>query len=184
MWATPYIVRIYKDIEEGSFCILPVCPYITRRSIPSLALEPTSSGFRYIQKNSGDSQPCGTNQVVDYWIFHSQLDTVGLADLQPENQSHVCEREIHSISSVTLENIDNTDIHYLIPCFNILKSCQTQNIKITYDPYLLSESFRDWVWRHSPVIPTFRRWEQGDCLQGYPGIHCKSQASLYYIERP
>ena len=34
-----------KDMEEGSFCSLPACSCLASKSIPSLALEPTSLGF-------------------------------------------------------------------------------------------------------------------------------------------
>lgn len=53
-----------KDMEVGSFCSLPACPYLAGKSIPSLATEPTL-GFQYILKTSRDIQPHGLN---NYWI--------------------------------------------------------------------------------------------------------------------
>jgi hypothetical protein len=42
---------MYEDVEEGSFS-LPACSPFASKSIPSLALEPTSSGFQHLLKTS------------------------------------------------------------------------------------------------------------------------------------
>ena len=44
--------NLHKNIEDASICSLPACPHLACTSIPSLALEPTSSGFQHIQKTS------------------------------------------------------------------------------------------------------------------------------------
>jgi hypothetical protein len=54
IWAMPSAGSLYKDIEEGSFCSLPACPCLDSTSIPSQALEPSSSGCQHTQKTSRD----------------------------------------------------------------------------------------------------------------------------------
>lgn len=48
---------LYKGMEEGVFP-LPACSSLTNKSIPSLALEPTSLRVQLILKTSQDIQPC------------------------------------------------------------------------------------------------------------------------------
>lgn len=43
---------LYKDMEEGRVCCLPTCVPLRSKSIPSLALEPTSLGFQHKLKTS------------------------------------------------------------------------------------------------------------------------------------
>jgi hypothetical protein len=56
IWATLSAGSLSKDIEEGIFCSLPDCPHLASRSIPSSALELTSSGFQC--KTIWDIQAC------------------------------------------------------------------------------------------------------------------------------
>jgi len=57
-------------MERGDSAL---CPHLASKSIPSLALEPSSSGLQHLLKTSGDSQTCG---LSNYWILgrfvHSQ----------------------------------------------------------------------------------------------------------------
>lgn len=73
IWATPSAGSLYLDMEEGSFCSLPVWPYSCRQihSFTGIRVD-TSSGFQYIQK----IQPCETEEVLDSWTFCSQPVTV------------------------------------------------------------------------------------------------------------
>lgn len=36
---------LYKNMDKGSACFLPLCSHLPSKSIPSLALEPTFLGF-------------------------------------------------------------------------------------------------------------------------------------------
>ena len=52
VWAAPS-GSLYKGIEER-YCSLPYCSHITGKSIPLLALEPTSLGSHHILKSRWD----------------------------------------------------------------------------------------------------------------------------------
>ena len=51
-WAAPSAGSLYKDMEEGRVCCLPICVPLRSKFIPSLALEPTSLGFQHKLKTS------------------------------------------------------------------------------------------------------------------------------------
>ena len=60
IWATP--ASSIKDVKEGSllsFCLLALT--LTDKSIPSLALEPASSGFQHTLKTTGGIHPLEPN---------------------------------------------------------------------------------------------------------------------------
>lgn len=66
IWVQPSAGSLNKDMEEGSFCLLPAYLHLASTCIPLLALEPTSLGFQHILKTSLDTQPC---RLSNYWIF-------------------------------------------------------------------------------------------------------------------
>jgi hypothetical protein len=86
------------DLEEGRqsfnlghpFCWNPIqghgrrellffvsCPHLASTSIPSLALEPTSSGVQCLLKTWQDILPCG---LRNYWILGLYIHSQSLLD--------------------------------------------------------------------------------------------------------
>ena len=77
IWAKFSACRLYKDVEEGKFWSLLACLCFSNISIPSLVVEPTSSGFCHILKTSCDIHPWGLNS---YWNLQLSVHNQPLLD--------------------------------------------------------------------------------------------------------
>ena len=62
-----------KDAQGCSFCPVPACPYLASKSIPSLALKPTSGISAYTEDLllRHPALCLWGEQFLDSWTFHS-----------------------------------------------------------------------------------------------------------------
>lgn len=74
--ATPSAGSLYKDLEGGRFCSLPVWSHLAIKSIPSLTLE-SPLGFQNILNTHYDILPCG---LSNYWILGLSVHSQTLLD--------------------------------------------------------------------------------------------------------
>lgn len=93
------------------FCSLSSCSHLAGKSIPSLALEPTCSGFQSILRTKLRQLALQTDQPQNSWTFHSQPVIIGLLDLEIILINPLFCIQIHSISFVALESPNQCTAH-------------------------------------------------------------------------
>lgn len=68
---TPSAGILYKDIEEGNFCSLPVCSCFASKPFSSLALHPGNFRIPECAEDKLGNAALWIEQQLDSWAFHS-----------------------------------------------------------------------------------------------------------------
>ena len=112
--------QLVKDSGRGKVSFFFAClPSPRQYTYPFTALEPAALEFQHVLKTSWDTQPCGTEELLD--SCYSQIATVGLQSVILIN--------LHTHTHTHTRTHTHTNTQTLKILFNISRLGQKQNSK-------------------------------------------------------